>query len=184
MPRLKPHEVAAATKPSRTPKQLANDQRLRSLRRKPMISTKDLDGARSEAEISATGPASVRHSQIEVIPEAKMEAKAKDAAFMNEYVTILIQGSEDPDAPIFVQSGHNGTDQYIQRGVPQRIKRKFLYSLIAAKKTAQASSFGKDGSGREFNRLTGRTSTTHRIDLLEDTQEGRKMFAQWMQQKA
>ena len=88
--------------------------------------------------------------------------KIAEEAFMNEYVVILIEADEDPDAATFVPSGHNGISQYIQRGVPQKIKRKFLYSLLAAKKTAQASQFGKDGSGKEFNRLTGRTSTTRR----------------------
>ena len=178
MPRLKPNEVAAALKPPRTPAQLANDARLRN---RAKIRTEDFSGAKTEANISATGATTVEHRQIEVIPATKMEAKAKNEAFMNECVVILIEADDDPDAATFVPCGHNGIPQYVQRGVPQKIKRKFLYSLIAAKKTAQASQFGKDGSGKEFNRLTGRTSTTHRVSLLEDTPEGRKAFAIWMQ---
>lgn len=178
MPRLNPAEVAAATKPSRTPAQLANDARLRA---KAKIRSEDFAGAKTEVNISATGQTTAEHKRIEVIPETKAARKAAEEAFMNEYVVVLIEQSDDPDAPIFLQSGHNGVDQYVQRGVPQRIKRRFLYSLIAGKKTAQASTFGKDGSGKEFNKLTGRTSTTHRISLLEDTPEGRKAFAQWMQ---
>ena len=183
MPRLNPAQVAAATKPSRTPAQLANDARLRARAGKPkaQIRSEDFAGARTEANISATGKTEVTHRQIEVIPESKAARKAAEEAFMNEYVVVLVEQSDDPDAPVFLQSGHNGVDQYLQRGVPQRIKRRFLYSLIAGKKTAQASTFGKDGSGKEFNRLTGRTSTTHRISLIEDTAEGRKAFSQWMQ---
>lgn len=185
MPRLKPAEVAAALPPVRTPKQLANDARLRATRGKPkaQIRSDDFAGARSEVSISTTGPITATPRQIEVIPETKMARKAAEEAFMNEYVTIMIEPDDNPDAPVFLQSGHNGVDQYIQRGVPQRIKRRFLYSLIAGKKTAQSSAFGKDGSGKEFNRLTGRTSTTHRISLIEDSIEGRKAFAQWMQMR-
>jgi len=184
MPRLNPTEVAAATKPHRTPAQLANDARMRAGKAKTMIRSEDFAGARTEANISATGKAEVTHRQIEVIPESKMARKAADEAFMNEYVVVLIEQDDDPDAPVFLPSGHNGLMQYVQRGIPQKIKRRFLYSLIAGKKTAQASQFGKDGSGKEYNRLTGRTSTTHRISLLEDTPEGRKKFAEWMQMKA
>ena len=186
MPRLKPDEVAAAMTRPRTPAQLANDARLRATRGKPRarISTGDFDGAKTEVDISATGPTTAVHSRIEVIPEAKAVRKIAENAFMNEMVTIMLQPDDNPDAPVFVHSGHNGDPQYVHRGIPQRIKRRFLYSLIAGKKTSQASHFGKDGSGKEFNRLTGRTSTTHRIDLLDDTPEGRKAFARWMQSPA
>lgn len=180
MPRLRSDEVAAALPRPRSPKQLANDARMRA---RAKIRSDDLDGAKTEINISTTGPTTATARQIEVIPETKVAKKAAEEAFMNEYVVVLIEPDDDPDAPVFLQSGHNGVDQYIQRGVPQRIKRRFLYSLIAGKKTQQASSFGKDGSGKEFNRLTGRTSTTHRIALIEDTTEGRKAFAQWMQLK-
>jgi len=165
-------------KPSRTPKQLANDARLRV---RAKIRSDDLDGAKSEVNISAKGPLEVERRSIEVIPEAAFKGKAEDEAFMNEIVTVLIEAEENPDAPTFIQTGHNGIDQYIQRGIPQKIKRRFLYSLIAGKRSQFASNFGKDGSGKEFNKLTGRTSTTHRIALIDDTQRGRQKFAEWMQ---
>ncbi len=184
MPRLNQKQVAEAAaqaKPPRSAAQLANDARLRAAKGIPKVRSEDFAGARTEANISVTGKAEVSHRQIETIPEAKAAAKIAEEAFMNEYVVVLIEQDDDPDAPVFLQSGHNGTDQYIQRGVPQKIRRKFLYSLIAGKKTAQASQYGKDGSGKEYNRLSGRTSTTHRIALIEDTTEGRKAFATWMQ---
>ena len=183
MPRLKPAEVAEAMRPSRTPKQLANDARLRSKRR-VAISSDDLTGGRSQIDISATGPLKVDRSTIEVIPESKGQKKAADEAFMNQIVTVQINGSEDPDEPVWVPSGHNGDMQYFQRGIPQQIKLRFLHSLIAAKKTALTSSFGKDGSGKEFNKLIGRTSTTHRFDVIEASPEARKAITVWMQQPA
>ena len=187
MPRLNPSQVAEAmaqAKPSRTPAQLANDARLRATKGIPKarIRSEDFAGARTEANISATGKAEVTHRQIEVIPEAKAAKKIAEEAFMNEYVVMMIEPSDDPDAAIFQEAGHNGDPQFFQVGIPQKVRRKYLYSLIAGKRTSRASQFGKDGSGKEFNRLTGRTSTTHRISLLEDTPEGRKAFATWMTQ--
>lgn len=185
MPRVLPKEVAAAmaeAKPSRTPKQLANDARLRARKGKPRarITSEDFAGARTETNISATGKTEITHRQVEVIPESKAEKKAVDAAFMNQMVTIQIESTEDPDEPVWVHTGNGGTDQYIQRGIPQSIKLLFLYSLIAAKKTALTSSFGKDGTGKEFNKLVGRTSTTHRFSVLEAPPEVRKKIAEWM----
>lgn len=188
MPRLNPKQVAEAVaqaKPPRSPAQLANDARLRASRKpQAQVRSEDFAGARTEANISATGKTEVTHRQIEVIPEAKAANKIAQEAFMNEYVVVMIESSDDPDAAIFQECGHNGDPQFIQVGVPQRIRRKYLYSLISGKKTAQASTYGKDGSGKEFNRLTGRTSTTHRIALIEDTPEGRKEFTKWMQMPA
>lgn len=179
MPRVHPKEVAAAIAPSRTPAQLANDARLRASRKpKAVITSEDVTGARSEVDISATGELTIERS-IEVVPANKMESKARETAFMNQYVTIQIEASEDPDEPVWVHSGNGGTDQYIQRGVPQRIRLLYLYSLIAAKKTAHTSTFGKDGTGKEFNKLLGRTSKTHKFDVLEASAEARKKIAEW-----
>lgn len=151
---------------------------------KAEIRTEDLSGAQTEASITPTGKAEVEHRRIEVIPETKAAAKIEDEIFMNEFVTIMLESDDDPNAPLFVHSGNGGVDQFIQRGVPQRIKRKFLYSLIAAKRTQFACSFGKDHSGNEFNRLAGRTNTTHRLSVLEDTPKGREAVVRWMQQPA
>lgn len=176
----------AANIEQRKQDQVAELERLREenarLRAGPaaQIRSEDFSGAKSEVEISAAGDMTIEHKQIEVIPAAKARAKMAEEAFMNEYVTIMIEADENPDAPTFLEAGHNGIPQYVQRGIPQKIRRKYLYSLIAGKRTQFASAFGKDGSGKEFNRLTGRTSTTHRISVLDDTPQGRAAFAQWM----
>lgn len=153
-------------------------------RAKKQIKSDDFKGAKTFAEISATGEAEVDVSQIEVVPLESAAAVIEDEAFMNEVVEIMIDADEDPNAPVFLQTGHNGIDQYIQRGVPQRIKRKFLYSLVAAKRTQFACAFGKDNGGNEFNRMQGRTNTTHRLNVLDDTPKGRAAFARWMQSPA
>jgi len=190
VPRLKPQEVSAATKRPRSPAQFANDERLRSKKAAPHVHVKQNmlgpDDVKhvpvNDIDISTTGDAEATHAPIEVIDPLKFESKAKNEAFMNELVEIQIEADDDPNAPLFVHSGHNGIPQYIKRGTPQTIKRKFLYSLIAGKQARLVCSFGKTSEGQEFNRLTGPSRTTHRVIVLQDTAKGRAAYQSWMQQ--
>lgn len=120
---------------------------------------------------------------IEVIHPARMRSLAAQEAFMNEKVVVMIEADEDPNSPMFIYTGHQGITQYIKRGTAQAIKRKFLYSLVAAKRTQMACTFGKNPDGSEFNRLVGRTNTTYRLNVIQDSPEGLKEFQVWMQEK-
>ena len=107
-------------------------------------------------------------SDVEVVHPSKLNSKAAEAKFMEEIVIVEIEAEDDPNAPMFIKSGHNGVDQWIKRGEPQPIKRKYLYSLLAGKRVRLACSFGRDGQGNEFNRLTPSGQTTHRVHLIRD----------------
>ncbi|MBT9174196.1 MAG: hypothetical protein DDT21_02607 [Syntrophomonadaceae bacterium] len=97
---------------------------------------------------------------------------------MEEKVMVEIEADDDPNAPVFVYSGHQGVSQYIKRGTPQAIKRKYLYALLSAKRIKFACAFGKDGSGNEFNRLNPSGQTAYRVRLIQDNnpQGGMKWF--------
>lgn len=105
---------------------------------------------------------------LDIVSERDVDYAAKEAAFFEEKVEILIEMDDHPDAPIFVPLGHNGTTQYVKRGEPQVVKRKFLYSAFAAKTLRYACAFGKENSGQEFNRLSPSVSTQYRVQLLRD----------------
>lgn len=121
---------------------------------------------------------------IEVVPAHALRSQAEEAKFMEEKIRVEVEGDDDPNSPIFVYFGHNGVTQYIKRGEPQVVKRKFLYAAIAAKTVKFACAFGKDGTGNEFNRLTGAAKTTHRIRLIEDRNPlgGMKWFQKMAQE--
>lgn len=189
MPRLKPQEVAAAMpKPSRSPKQLANDARLRAAKgtqfyvKKNLLGPDDAEPPQTRIDISTTGPAEATHAGIDIIDPSKMVSKAENEMYMNELVEIQIESDDDPNAPLFVHSGHNGDPQYIMRGVTQSIKRKYLYSLVAAKQVRLVCSFGKDQNGKEFNRLVGAGRMTHRVVVVNDTARGRADYLKWIAQ--
>lgn len=187
MPRLKQNEVAAAM-PPRTPKQLANDARLRARKGMPSIHVKknllgpdDVAEPQNDISISTTGKAEATRAGIDIIQPGKLEEKAADEAFMNELVEIQIEADDDPNAPLFVHTAHNGVTQYIKRGEPQTIKRRFLYSLVAAKQAKLVCSFGKNSEGKEFNRLQGPSRCTHQVVVITDSDKGRQMYKTWMQ---
>ncbi|MFA7269932.1 MAG: hypothetical protein WC073_11355 [Sterolibacterium sp.] len=206
MPRLNPAEVAAALPaPSRTAKQLANDARMKanpigkrtkkktSAPAKPatpefyvhknLLGPDDVDPAEMRIDISTSGEAMATIADIEIVSPEKMQKKAENEAYMNEMVEIEIEGSEDPNAPLFVGPfGHNGTNQYIRRGVPRLVKRKFLYAAIAAKVARLVSAFGKDANGLEYNRLEGPKLGTHRVVIINDTPRGREDYRRWLQE--
>lgn len=197
MPRVKPNEVAAAMSSPRTPAQLANDARLRASKgtkkepiaspdfyvKKNLLGPDDVGQPHENIEISTTGAATAERTIIvDAVQPAKMMAKAENERYMNELVEIQIEASDDPNAPLFVHSAHQGVTQYIKRGEPQSIKRKFLYSLIAAKVARLVCAFGRTSEGTEFNRLAGPKRGTHRVIVINDTAQGRADYNRWMQE--
>jgi len=117
--------------------------------------------------------------EIEIVQPKEMMSAAEEAAFMEEPVVINIQASENRNAATFEYVGHQGISQYIRRGIDQCVKRKFVYSLLAAKATQYACDFGKNGS-REFNVLNGQGKVTHGITLRHDPNPrgGMKWFSE------
>lgn len=105
---------------------------------------------------------------LDVIPAHKMRDKVAEMKFMEEKVIVEIEADDDPNAPVFVPSGHNGVIQYIQRGIPQTVKRKFLYSLLAAQRIKFACAFGKDQAGNDLNRMNPNGQTAVRVRLVSD----------------
>lgn len=190
MPRISPkidvsEAAQAADKKPRTAAQLANDARLRG----PTIIARKTHGPDDvkhqpgeSIDISTTGEAEATRVGIDIIDPGKMLSKAEDAKFMNEMVEIQIEADDDPHAPLYVHTAHNGDVQYIKRGEPQKVKRRFLYALIAAKQAKLVCSFGKDQNGQEFNKLSGPKRCTHRVIVINDTAKGRQMYNEWMAQ--
>ncbi|MES2942922.1 MAG: hypothetical protein V4772_08640 [Pseudomonadota bacterium] len=134
---------------------------------KSIISSDDIPpGFEAPPEFRAAG---IEIDDIETVSAKDLPRVLETEKFMNEMVLIEIdQDAEDANAPVFVYIGHNGITQYIKRGEPQAVKRKFLYSALAAKRVRIACAFGKDGSGNEFNRTTPNASTTYRVHLVQD----------------
>lgn len=138
-------------------------------RQRSVISTDDMDPSTNLGQtVPELNEAGFDVDDIQIVPERNMRSKAAEAKFMEEKVLIEIEADDDPNAPHFVYSGHQGVSQWIERGKPQAIRRKYLYSLLSAVRCRIACAFGRDGAGNEFNRLTPNGQHTHRIQILRD----------------
>ena len=135
-------------------------------RHKSIVSTGELEDNEAPPEINEMG--GFEASDIDVISPAHLRSMAAQAAFMEEKVVVQIEDDDDPNSAVFIPSGHQGTFQYIKRGSPQTIKRKYLYSLIAAQRIKFACAFGKDQSGNDMNRMSGSGQSTYRVHLISD----------------
>lgn len=148
-----------------------------------IVSSDDVQSAQMAAPELREGMVTI--DDIEVVPGHSLMSAAEEAKFMEDRVSVEIEPGGEENDPIFVYFGHNGVVQYVKVGEPQVVKRKFLYSAIAAKTVKFACAFGKDNTGNEFNRMSPSVKTTHRIRLIEDRnpQGGMKWF-QMMAQEA
>jgi len=150
------------------------------MRRRSIIDSSDLDPINRAVAPPEEDTVGFMPGDIKVVQMDRMEEKAREAKFMNEMIEIEIEAGTEANDPVFVELGHNGINQFVKRGTVQRVKRKFLYSALMAKRVNMNCTFGKDASGNEFNRLTPTVSTCYRARLVSDpnTQQG---GAKWVQ---
>lgn len=73
----------------------------------------------------------IRAGNTIVAAEGPITQSYADAlAFMEEVVTVTIRPSTDKNAEQRIMAGCNGEQVVFQRGVPLKVKRKFLESLL------------------------------------------------------
>ena len=88
-------------------------------------------------------------------------------AFMNEPVTIVVNPPQDPDDPMLVQVGVNGVNQFIPRGEPIAVKRKYVEVLARAKRTDFKQTLD-DRLGEAMNHLRSMHSLRFPFSVIRD----------------
>ena len=94
--------------------------------------------------------------EIEVVPGATGKAKGKgglsahaqELIFNEEFVEVMLHESTDENAENPVFTSCNGVSQYFYRGIPQRVRRKYVAILASCKEHAVSTPeyTAKDGS--------------------------------------
>ncbi|MGE0383415.1 MAG: hypothetical protein AB7N65_14195 [Vicinamibacterales bacterium] len=124
-------------------------------------------GQDGEVGISLDGDAALDRPDIEVVDGPRAMQKADELAFMEEKVLIQVAESTDPNAENPITVAVNGRNQFIWRGVPTVVKRKFVERLARAKST----SYAQDVNTMDptvFNKLHSRTALQYPFTVLED----------------
>ncbi len=91
---------------------------------------------------------------IETVAESKdFRQLAADEAFMNEFVTVMIHSTTDENQAPHVIVNCNGINQPIIRGVPTKIRRKYVEILARMKET-------------KYSQVTRNPSAPDQIDMI------------------
>ncbi|MGF6211779.1 hypothetical protein [Comamonas odontotermitis] len=108
------------------------------------------------------------HAGIDVV-DKPMPKKAIDMeAFMNERVTIMVNPPNNADEPLLVQVGVNGVNQFIPRGEPVQVKRKYVEVLARSKRTDFAQTLDERLGEQGFNKLRSMHSLRFPFSVLSD----------------
>ena len=121
-------------------------------------------------EIPATGAVSAEDfkDNFQVVDGQAINSKAAELAFMEEKVTIRLATTADKTAEPIPCFGVNGVNQYVIRGKPQVIKRKFLQEIARAKTDNISTPFGRDANGFDTYNIGKQQSLKYPFELIED----------------
>jgi hypothetical protein len=92
---------------------------------------------------------------------------AASEAFMNEMVEVMVHASTDENQSPHVILNCNGTNQPIMRGVPMRVRRKYV-EILARMKETKYTQITRNASAPEQIDMIARHGLSFPFDLVED----------------
>jgi hypothetical protein len=92
---------------------------------------------------------------------------ASDEAFMNELVTVMVHQTTDENQAPHVIVNCNGTNQPIIRGVPTKVRRKYV-EILAHMKETKYSQHLANPSVPDSIEMIARHGLAYPFDLIED----------------
>ena len=106
---------------------------------------------------------------VETVAESKDFSKlAADEAFMNELVTVMIHSTTDENQAPHVIVNCNGTNQPIIRGVPTKVKRKYV-EILARMKETKYTQVTPNPAAPDVSELRARHGLAYPFDLVDDS---------------
>lgn len=105
---------------------------------------------------------------VETVSESKdFRQLAADEAFMNEMVTVLVHSTTDENQAPHVIVNCNGTNQPIIRGVPTKIRRKYV-EILARMKETKYTQVTPNPAAPDVSHLQARHGLAYPFDLVDD----------------
>jgi len=96
---------------------------------------------------------------------------AKDLAFMEEYVDVVVHESTDANAAQVVDVYCNGVPQWFVRGQTQRVRRKFVEILANARQTSIKTNVHQD-TENVYNRISKHTALRYPFSMQDSNPRG------------
>lgn len=105
---------------------------------------------------------------VETVAESTDFSKlAASEAFMNELVTIMIHSTTDENQAPHVIVNCNGMNQPIVRGIPTKIRRKYV-EILARMKETKYTQVTRNPSAPDQIDMIARHGLAYPFDLLDD----------------
>lgn len=105
---------------------------------------------------------------VETVAESRdFRQLAADEAFMNEMVTVHVHATTDENQAPHVIVNCNGTNQPIVRGVPTRIRRKYV-EILARMKETKYTQVTRNPAAPDQIDMIARHGLSYPFDLVED----------------
>ena len=106
---------------------------------------------------------------VEVVDGPSLGDYAKQLAFNEEYVEVVVHESTDKNAEPIVDVYCNGTPQRFVRGVTQKVKRKYVEILARARQTSISTKVSAQGAdGETVNRIDKHTAARYPFSVVYD----------------
>jgi len=106
---------------------------------------------------------------VETVAESRdFRQLAADEAFMNEMVTIMVHSATDENQPPHVIVNCNGTNQPIMRGVPMKVRRKYV-EILARMKETKYTQVTPNPAQPDVTHMQARHGLAYPFDLVDDS---------------
>lgn len=120
-------------------------------------------------EISGKGPAEiVSDSGIEQVPQLAFETLVELEEFMNQPLKVFVYEPLDTGHEHVVQLSVNGKNQFVVRGRPQMVKRKYVEVLARSRRQTVSANGYKDANGEARNTVSIINGLQYPFQVMED----------------
>lgn len=105
---------------------------------------------------------------VETVSESRdFRQLAADESFMNEFVTVMIHSTTDENQAPHVIVNCNGINQPIIRGVPTKVRRKYV-EILARMKETKYTQVTPNPAAPDATEMRARHGLAYPFDLIDD----------------
>lgn len=179
-------KIAPAKKPAVANNVASNpiDETLTAAKNNPVIKSTTITSEELEVapektvQFTQDGEKQLIGSDIEIQSIHGLDDKAKKLAFLEQEVTVELSEGTDIDAEKFVFLSINGVGpgpnglQWVPRGTPVQMKRKYLEVLAKARQVKYKNHEQTNREGVQESFQKARSADIYPFTIIEDTREG------------
>ena len=103
-------------------------------------------------------------------------------AFGEEFVTIRIERSSEPNAPQMLDFYVNGIAHWVPVGVPHTLRRKYVEVIARSQPYSVTADYTENSGQDPVNRISRNATARYPFSVVKDTPRGHEWLAQVMRE--